>query len=300
MKEQLINEIQRKMLPYLNNEQLMQLTAALTETLQGATICFDELPSTEPQNAVEAFITAKRIEGCSEKTLAYYRKTIEAMISGIGKTAQQITTDELRKYLTNYQVQRGTSKVMLLHGSCVTDGTHSILLTGDSGAGKSTLAAEFLSHGWKLLTDDVTAIPHEDGLSAIPMVQASYPSQKLWQDSLRRYTYDDTDIHSLYLEDGREKFGVHVAEHFWDGRCPLSLIVRLIPTDTPCSLQEIHGMTEVDQLLRNTYRLCLIPRTYRERHFQRCVTLAGQVPMVVITQQRGTLCANTLYEMIIQ
>ena len=48
--------------------------------------------------------------------------------------------------------QRG---YMPLHGSCVTDGTHAILITGDSGAGKSTLAAEFLRQGWYLLTDDV-------------------------------------------------------------------------------------------------------------------------------------------------
>ena len=65
----------------------------------------------EETDAVEAFITAKRIEGCSEKTLSYYRKTIEALIAGVGKAVQQITTDDLRRYLTNYQVQRRSSKV---------------------------------------------------------------------------------------------------------------------------------------------------------------------------------------------
>ena len=114
MKEQLITEIQRKMLPYLNNEQLVQLRSALNETLQGATVSYDaERVITDERDAVESFISAKRIEGCSEKTLNYYRKTIESMTSGIGKTAQQITTDELRKYLTNYQVQRGSSKVTI-------------------------------------------------------------------------------------------------------------------------------------------------------------------------------------------
>ena len=78
-------------------------------------------------------------------------------------------------------VQRG---YMLLHGSCVTNGKQSVLITGDSGAGKSTTAAEFLKHGWKLLTDDVTCIFDRDG---VPMVQPSYPSQKLWQDALDRY-----------------------------------------------------------------------------------------------------------------
>ena len=74
MTEQLITEIQRKMLPYLNNEQLMHLRDAMAETLEGATITYDSgsIPA-EETDAVEAFITAKRIEGCSEKTLSYYR-----------------------------------------------------------------------------------------------------------------------------------------------------------------------------------------------------------------------------------
>lgn len=103
MKNQIINEIQRKMLPYLNNEQLLHLKMVLETSFQG--MIFEkgeELPKAEEQNAVEAFITAKRIEGCSEKTLTYYSKTIETMLNGVGKLPQQITTDDLRKYLTDY------------------------------------------------------------------------------------------------------------------------------------------------------------------------------------------------------
>ena len=114
MKEQLIQEIQRKMLPYLNNEQLLQLGDALTEALQGVSVSYeDTTPKKEERDAVEAFITAKRIEGCSEKTLKYYRKTIESMLSTIAKKASQITTDDLRKYLTTYQTQRRSSKVTI-------------------------------------------------------------------------------------------------------------------------------------------------------------------------------------------
>lgn len=113
MKEQLINEIQRKMLPYLNNEQLIQLSAALNETLQGATIEYEDGIKNDEQDAIEAFISAKRVEGCSEKTLSYYRKTIETMIAAIGKTVPHITTDDLRSYLTGYQTERNSSKVTI-------------------------------------------------------------------------------------------------------------------------------------------------------------------------------------------
>lgn len=114
MKEQFINEIQRKMLPYLNNEQLVKLKNTLIESVQGLTICDDgNGQQLEELDAVGTFIGAKRIEGCSEKTLNYYQSTIETMLSSIGKTAQQITTDDLRSYLIDYQTQRCSSKVTI-------------------------------------------------------------------------------------------------------------------------------------------------------------------------------------------
>lgn len=114
MKEQLISLVQQQMLPYLNNEQLSKLRAAMEYCLHGLEITAADQPQEQEQpNAVAAFIAAKRIEGCSEKTLTYYRKTIEAMTAGIGKTPQQITTDDIRQYLTVYQVQRKSSKVTI-------------------------------------------------------------------------------------------------------------------------------------------------------------------------------------------
>lgn len=188
--------------------------------------------------------------------------------------------------------QRG---YMPLHGSCVTDRNNSILIVGDSGAGKSTLAAEFLSHGWKLLTDDVAAL---SDIETTPMVQASYPSQKLWQDSMKQYEKTDEDIHSLYTSENREKFGVNVSEYFYDGCCPLRLIVRLMPTNEVCSITPIEGMAKLDQLMRNTYRSYMIAPENRERHFRRCAALAGKIPMVLVTRQNGVQCADKLYEMI--
>ena len=114
MKEQLIADIQRRMLPYLTNEQSLHLREVLDYTLHGVTIiCTDQPESTQEPDATAAFIAAKQIEGCSKKTLAYYRKTIEAMTAEIGKTPQQITTEDLRLYLTKYQEQRQSSKVTI-------------------------------------------------------------------------------------------------------------------------------------------------------------------------------------------
>lgn len=114
MKDQLILEVQRRMLSHLNNEQLQKLQIVLRQCLQEVEITAAEQDSpAEEVNPTDAFISAKRIEGCSEKTLAYYQKTIEAMVTGIGKIPQQITTDDLRRYLTEYQVQRNSSRVTI-------------------------------------------------------------------------------------------------------------------------------------------------------------------------------------------
>ncbi len=114
MKEELIQEIQRRMLPHLNNEQLLRLGAVLEDVFQGVEISgVNEGIKVESPNPVCAFISAKRVEGCSEKTLIYYQKTIETMTEGISKPPQRVTTEDLRSYLTCYQAQRRSSKVTI-------------------------------------------------------------------------------------------------------------------------------------------------------------------------------------------
>ena len=114
MKEQFINEIQRLMFPCLTNEQLKQLEESLTVVLHGYEVRPCSNGFVEPKEKfVDKFISAKKIEGCSEKTLSYYRKTIEKMIFGIKKQPSCITTDDLRVYLTEYQKVNNSSKVTM-------------------------------------------------------------------------------------------------------------------------------------------------------------------------------------------
>ena len=116
MKEQFVNDVQQKMLPVLNNEQLMRLRVVLEETLTGFSLSVASGENTEQApliNLLEAFLAAKRIEGCSEKTLKYYQDTLEALIKAVGKTPQQMTTEDLRAYLSDYQMNRSASKVTM-------------------------------------------------------------------------------------------------------------------------------------------------------------------------------------------
>lgn len=115
MKEQIINDVIQAMLHHLNNQQLEYLKKALEEALDGKQIQKGDVKENVEQNKdyVNKFISAKRIEGCSEKSLFYYENTINAMISSINKNIKHIATDDLRLYLTEYQKKNEISKVTL-------------------------------------------------------------------------------------------------------------------------------------------------------------------------------------------
>ena len=57
------------------------------------------------------FISAKRVEGCSEKSIKYYKSTIENMLSSLDKSVKHITTEDLREYLADYHKRSSCSKV---------------------------------------------------------------------------------------------------------------------------------------------------------------------------------------------
>jgi len=89
MNESVINEVMQGMLPYLNNGQLAELQRVLSQSLHGRTV-IEERTDTEEQDGnnqklTELFVAAKRVEGCSEKSLTYYSNTIGTMLKMINK-----------------------------------------------------------------------------------------------------------------------------------------------------------------------------------------------------------------------
>ena len=114
MKQIIIEEIVQKMLPYLDNAQMQKLQETLQYTLFNYEISGGvKVEEDDTQKLVESFLYAKRIEGCSEKTIKYYSATIEAMLVTVDKGVRHIHTDDLRAYLTNYQENHGSSRVTI-------------------------------------------------------------------------------------------------------------------------------------------------------------------------------------------
>jgi site-specific recombinase XerD len=117
MKDKIIAEIQLKMAETLSSAQLDELQRVLSFTLHGYKIMERQTPDPNdmPENIklLEAFIAAKRIEGCSEKSLKYYDSIVRKMFAKVGKAVREIMTDDLRSYLSKYQSERGSSKVTI-------------------------------------------------------------------------------------------------------------------------------------------------------------------------------------------
>ena len=117
MKEKLIDEIKTAMRTVITADQMSILCNVLNRTLQNIVIA-EKLPDSEARVKANSqlqtlFISAKRVEGCSEKTLKYYASTIEYMLRQIDKNIVDITTTDLRCYLASYQSNNQSSKVTI-------------------------------------------------------------------------------------------------------------------------------------------------------------------------------------------
>ncbi len=64
-------------------------------------------------NLLKMFLSAKRVEGCSDKTVHYYDSTIRNVLETVGKEAKQVTTEDIRLYLDRYQLESSVSKVTI-------------------------------------------------------------------------------------------------------------------------------------------------------------------------------------------
>lgn len=117
MKDKIIAEIQSNMASLLNSAQMDELKRILVYHLRNVEIAppknSDLLETVDDKGLLEVFIAAKKIEGCSLKSLKYYDATIRLMINSMKKAIREISTDDLRIYLANYQVERGSSKVTI-------------------------------------------------------------------------------------------------------------------------------------------------------------------------------------------
>ena len=117
MKENIVQTIVAKMQRDLDCRQMARLKAVLASELHNVEIIEKEncikQQTQENEHLLNSFISAKKIEGCSDKTLVYYRNTIERLLVTLSLAICHISTTDIRTYLSDYQEKHQSSKVTI-------------------------------------------------------------------------------------------------------------------------------------------------------------------------------------------
>ena len=113
MVAKLINEVLVAMGSSLSSNQQERLRSVLQQTFSKVELIEKTESDTgsEDVSVIQTFLAAKRVEGCSEKSMHYYDSTIRNALRAINKSVKDISTDDLRHYLDDYQQRSGASRV---------------------------------------------------------------------------------------------------------------------------------------------------------------------------------------------
>lgn len=114
MKKTLINQIQTEMSGILNNAQRQKLSEVLEHCFFNLDVVAlgneNLIQSKSNLTLKEEFLSAKQVEGCSERSVNYYSSTLDNLIKNLEKPFNQIETEDLRVYLSEYQKKNNASK----------------------------------------------------------------------------------------------------------------------------------------------------------------------------------------------
>lgn len=106
--EEKIVTILNEMSEYLSIAQMKKLQEVMLDAFSGK---IEKRKQISNQEYLKMFLAAKTIEGCSKRTIQYYRVTIEKMLTVMNQPIRKISTDDMRSYLSQYQEWNGCSKV---------------------------------------------------------------------------------------------------------------------------------------------------------------------------------------------
>ena len=112
MKNELINTIEQAMAATLTIDQQRLLHQVLQESMEQVTVTPADNQHRN-EDLLSAFVAAKRVEGCSDRTIRYYETTLRKVLAAIPKPIPAITTDDLRRYLDQYQQQSHAGRVTI-------------------------------------------------------------------------------------------------------------------------------------------------------------------------------------------
>lgn len=115
--EDILNDIVSVIKDVLSDEQMKQVSISIKDVLAKYEINKkandEERREKENTELLETFLSAKKIEGCSDKTIHYYQSSIVKLLKGLSKSIKEICTNDIRRYLAEIQERNGLSKVTI-------------------------------------------------------------------------------------------------------------------------------------------------------------------------------------------
>jgi integrase/recombinase XerD len=106
--EEKIVKVLNEMAEYLSITQMKKLQEVIIGTFAENKLEKSEISS---EDFLKMFLEAKRIEGCSDRTIKYYKATLDHFINAVDKSVRKITTEEIREYLASYQKRKDCTNV---------------------------------------------------------------------------------------------------------------------------------------------------------------------------------------------
>ena len=115
--EDILNDIVSEIKDVLSDKQMMQVSSSIKDVLAKYEInkkaSNEERREKENTELLETFLSAKKIEGCSDKTIHYYQSSIVKLLKGLSKCIKEICTNDIRRYLADIQEKNDLSKVTI-------------------------------------------------------------------------------------------------------------------------------------------------------------------------------------------
>lgn len=108
--EEKIVAVLNEMSEYLSIAQMKKLQEVIIKTFAENEAVKTDIANDE---FLKMFLAAKRIEGCSDRTISYYQTTVKHLLSKTENSVRKITTEEMREYLSNYQKRNDCSNVTI-------------------------------------------------------------------------------------------------------------------------------------------------------------------------------------------
>ncbi len=192
-------------------------------------------------------------------------------------------------------LQRG---LVPLHGSGILFKGEAILFLGHSGFGKSTILAGLMKKGYKMLTDDIAAI---DTSQSVPCVLPSFPSLKLWADSLVMLNKSTEGLDYIRDDDKLLKYRVPT-ENIASNKTaiPINTIYILNPSKQPTNIIEsLQNKEKVNALINYTFqKMALKRQNLHKEHFLKVMQIVNYSRIVELNRPEKGMELNELVNLI--